>query len=328
MNMSKKNLITIIIPVYNIEEYIEKCIQSIINQFTPDVEILIINDGSTDHSIERIKKYENNETIKILNKKNGGLSSARNYGLKFATGKYVWFVDGDDYIAEDSISCLLELIKNNDYDIISFNHKKVYSKKSILICERLDNFEGKLKLFINTSPCTKIFNLEFLKNNNALFDEGIIYEDLALIPYLMIKATKILHLETPFYCYVFRNNSIMNNKKFNKNRDDKFKAINFLKSRLMNDELYNIYISEFIYLTIRHLLITYSTEILIYEKDIYYDRCNKVNNYLFQLNNNWINNEYLKQQNVLKKIYVYLFYKRKYYVCKLIVKILKRSNKI
>ena len=96
--------VSVIVPVYNTEKYIDKCLDSLVNQTMKDVEIIVVNDGSIDHSEEKIKNYENNypKMIKYLKKENGGLSDARNYGIKYATGKYLAFVDSDDYIELDS----------------------------------------------------------------------------------------------------------------------------------------------------------------------------------------------------------------------------------
>ena len=102
-------MISIIIPVYNIEKYIEKAIVSVVNQTCPDFELLLINDGSTDSSYEICKKWEEKDNrIKVISKENGGVSSARNLGMELAKGEYLFFLDGDDWIREDCFEKLLE----------------------------------------------------------------------------------------------------------------------------------------------------------------------------------------------------------------------------
>lgn len=120
----KKNKFSIIVSVYNIEKYINKCIDSIINQNYDNYEIIIVNDGSTDSSLIKLGKYKEINNILVLTKENGGLSSARNYGLKYANGDYVWFVDGDDYIEPNSLEKLNTKINSCSkmQDIVQFQY--------------------------------------------------------------------------------------------------------------------------------------------------------------------------------------------------------------
>ena len=123
--------VSVIIPVYNVENYIEKCLESVINQTIDEIEIIVVNDGSTDLSKERINKYLNKykDKIKYLEKENGGLSSARNYGMKFATGEYIAFLDGDDYIELDAYQKMYEKAKEENADMVECDFLWEYPKK-------------------------------------------------------------------------------------------------------------------------------------------------------------------------------------------------------
>ena len=112
---------SIIVPVYNVENYIKKCINSILEQDYSNFEILVIDDGSSDSSISIVNSFEDYR-IKIYKKENGGLSSARNYGVKNVSGDYIWFVDGDDYIHKNSLSLLNRLLKETKFDIVAFHY--------------------------------------------------------------------------------------------------------------------------------------------------------------------------------------------------------------
>ena len=314
-----------IIPVYNVENYIEKCISSIEKQYCDEIEIIVVNDGSTDKGIEKIIKYSN---IKIINKKNGGLSSARNEGIKAAKGEYIWFIDGDDYIEENAIRKILEKIKNEKSDIIYINYYKEINNKKIPIRESTSNYSLERRLFINTSACTKIFKRNFWNEHKLFFHEGIIYEDLALIPYVTLLTDNISQLEECIYIYVTRNNSIMKNKKFIEKKDDKFIALEDLKKYLQSAKLYDEYKEQYIYIVIRHLLIVYSAEIIGFKRKIYKDRFDKVNCILNDLDEKWIQNKYLNEQNILKRFFVFLFKHKMYFSCKIIINIMRGLRRI
>lgn len=125
------NRVSIIVPIYNIEKYIERCVKSIQKQTYENIEIICVDDGSKDRSGEILDELaKNDERLIVLHKKNGGLSSARNYGMKRATGEYIVFVDGDDYIDSNCISTLID-IASDKYDIVMFPYIREFSKKSI-----------------------------------------------------------------------------------------------------------------------------------------------------------------------------------------------------
>ncbi len=320
----KETSISIIIPVFNIKKYIEKCIFSILEQDYQNYEILVINDGSTDNSEEVIRKIRSNK-IKIINKENGGLSSARNEGVKHAKGEYIWFIDGDDYIERDSLKTINELVNNKKYDIISFGfYKETYNKKE-LQRDDIDILDKKQYILVNTSACTKVFNRTFYIENRFHFSEGKIYEDLSLIPFIMSKTQNIKFIEKPLYNYVYRENSIMNNNiKFNKNRDDKFFALDRLTKLFKKNDTFLKYYSEIEYLVIKHLLIVYSTEILKFNKKIYKDRCKHVLEYLNTNYKEWEKNKYLMKTPILTKIYIYMFKRKLFMLCKIALLFKKR----
>ena len=124
-------LVSVIVPIYNVEKYIEKCLKSIINQSYRNLEILLINDGTTDNSMEIVKKYINDKRIKIINQKNQGVSEARNNGLKNATGNYIMFVDSDDWLDFNCIEKCLNFLKEYELEVVLFPRKNEYIQSSI-----------------------------------------------------------------------------------------------------------------------------------------------------------------------------------------------------
>lgn len=310
-----------IVPMYNIQDYIEKCVTSILEQTYKNFEVIVVDDGSTDNSYEIVKKYESDK-LKIVQKQNGGLSSARNEGMKYITGDYVWFIDGDDYIENNALELLYNKILEKEYDVICFSHICDYGDKKIKIYDKYSwEKTNELTLLCN-SAWSKIYKKDFYTKHNFKFLEGKIYEDLALIPFIMVKAENIGGIEEHIYNYVQRNGSIMNSgKTFKTNRDDKFDALEKLYSLFKEDELYNKHFDELEFLAIRHLILVYSSEILPFDKDIYKPRAERVLKFLGNLNKNWTKNIYLKKSSILTKVYVWLFRNKFYKFCKLALKI-------
>ena len=211
--------ISVIIPVYNVEKYIRQCLESVINQTYKNLEIIIVNDGTKDNSIKIVEEYLSDGRIKVINKENGGISSARNKGIKEATGEYIHFLDSDDWI---KVNLYEELIKNiKDEDIVIFNHaefdndkQKIKSKKKIKI---LNNFNSKKSgaIFLGNVPngCwLKIYSLEFIKKNNFYFDEKLkVYEDMLWDILTLISTKKVNFIDiVGLYYRIKRENSLVN----------------------------------------------------------------------------------------------------------------------
>lgn len=213
--------LSIIIPVYNVENFIAECLESVVAYTGESVEIIIVNDGSKDESITIVKKYiEKYSYIKLINKVNGGLSSARNAGFKSAKGKYVFFIDSDDIIKAESITKILENAEKNNSDIVVADYFEMWDEEKIKIRKDKSNMPMELtdknkileKLFmieISFSVWNKLYRRDFLIKNNIEFKEGIWFEDLEFTFRAFYYSNKITKVDTLFYGYRQRSNSIM-----------------------------------------------------------------------------------------------------------------------
>jgi len=204
--------ISIIVPIYNVEKYLRDCIESIENQTYQEIEILLINDGSTDSSLEICKEYaRKNNKIKIINKKNGGLSDARNVGLEHAKGKYIMFVDSDDYLAPNSCEVLYNAIKDTDFQFITgnfaFTNNDGIPWKKPMFSEKFDNIilgiEDYKKAFylVNSTVWNKIFRKEFIDNHGLKFEVGLLAEDAVFTTLAFLKTKKTCYIKDIVYYY-------------------------------------------------------------------------------------------------------------------------------
>lgn len=215
----EKDLISIIVPIYNVEDYLEECILSIIRQTYQNVEILLIDDGSTDDSSSIAKNYEKKDNrIKYYHKKNGGLSSARNYGIEKANGKYLMFIDSDDYIDYNMVEKLYDAILKNNVDISCCAMYLEYDDKTILTSNENDFYYSRVQALkelthslnsnthINTSCCDKMFNAKLFKN--IRFPDGRLFEDFGTYYKLVHLSNGLYHIHFPLYHYRKREGSI------------------------------------------------------------------------------------------------------------------------
>ena len=204
--------ISTVIPVYNTEEYLEKCINSIIKQTIgfKNIELIIVNDGSPDNSKDIIEKYQKKyENIKYIYKENGGQASARNLGLKEATGEYISFVDSDDWIDKDMYLELYNKAISKDYDIVTCDLTFIRNNGNQYVSYKKYDDSNNNFIIMNAGPCNMILKRSFLQKRNFKFPEGIIYEDLAVIPSLGVNS-KIGYVSNSFYNYYIREESTMN----------------------------------------------------------------------------------------------------------------------
>lgn len=207
-------LFSIIVPVYNTEKYLKNCLESILNQTFRDYELIVVNDGSKDSSAEICDYYAQlDDRIRVIHKENGGVSSARNCGINMAKGKYIWFVDSDDTIANNALQILSAAVKDND-DLIVFNRllEEKYHIKSFDDFLKVHYFSYHLGF----EPWNKLYKREIIKLNNILFDtEEAIGEDLLFNISYYQYINNIKFISEKLYNYIVREDSAMTT------RDDK-----------------------------------------------------------------------------------------------------------
>lgn len=202
----KNKKVSVIVPIYNVQKYVEKCVDSLINQTYKNTEIILIDDGSMDRSGEICDKYSKYENIKVVHKKNEGLSAARNTGIKMATGEYITFMDGDDWADETMIQTLVWLAVENDADIATILKKgHIFDSGEIIIGD------GKrMLLHILNTVCFEAWGKLYDRRLfvDSKFFEGKICEDLYIMPELFLKSEKAVVYHKGLYNYRFRDGSI------------------------------------------------------------------------------------------------------------------------
>lgn len=214
-----KPLVSIIVPVYNVEKYLEKCIESIINQSYKNIEIILVDDGSQDKSSKICDEYKlKDNRIITIHKKNGGVSTARNIGLKKAKGKYIQFIDSDDYIEKNMVEVLVKSLDNTEYDLAicgirTFCKDKRLSEEKLDLEKKVYSFEQyldilhKVKLgLICGSPVNKLYINSIIKSNSIKFMENISYAEDFMFNMEYLKYVNLINVEN-------LNNSLYNYRK-------------------------------------------------------------------------------------------------------------------
>lgn len=226
--MIKINIkISVIIPIYNVEKYLAECLDSVVNQTLKDIEIICVNDGSTDSCSKIIDRYANKyNNIKVITQKNAGLSAARNNGYNIAKGKYIYFLDSDDYLKDlNALNIIFEECEKENLDIALINSYASCEDKNIgtdfiintskHLGTNVMSGEEAFNVLIENAfyyPAVwlKVYKREFLENLNIIFYEGIIYEDLLYSIICEINAKRVKHIGKLIHIYRIRNGSIMN----------------------------------------------------------------------------------------------------------------------
>ncbi len=215
----KEPLISIVLPVYNVEKYVEKCIRSILAQSYKRFELIIVNDSSTDNSLEICRKFNDNNVI-ILNNgsknKGGGLSSARNLGMQYCCGEYITFIDSDDWIEYNYLEELVHGIIDEDVDMVQCGYKRKLNDRKTLykkcFSEKIidNNTQVLDEYFVENSIYTAVWGKLFRKDSigNLLFKEGYNYEDVIFMADLLEKIDKVKLIDKTFYNYRLNKNSI------------------------------------------------------------------------------------------------------------------------
>lgn len=252
MNSKKMPKVSIIVPIYKVEPYLRKCVDSLLNQDLPkeDYEIILVDDGSPDHCGEICDDYAAKfANITVVHRKNGGLSAARNSGIEVAQGKYIQFVDSDDYLEPNVLKTLVEKMEKDNLDILRFNYQNVSEKYEVFD----PNKHGKLYVdyrdeicdgitFLNERLGTACYVVQFMLKTDLvksmpLFREGIYFEDVEWTPRVLVEAKRVTSVDTMVYNYLVRQGSITKSvdaKKKQKLLDDSLALID-AKKELMQE---------------------------------------------------------------------------------------------
>lgn len=259
--------VSIIIPIYNVEKYIEKCVDSVFRQTYENFELLLVNDGSTDRSYEIIQKYLLDSRCIIIDKSNGGQSSARNVGFDIAKGKYVFFMDSDDTIDEHTIELLVKKMQETDADFccyrISFVKEGCEFVKlhgydfEVKILEGQENIvkDALLGKNIKITVWAKMFRHNFLLDNHIRFQEGIINEDCLYTLTCAIYAHKVAFLNVPLYYALERSGSTSRNIK-RENITSYFLVFNVLAKLLEEKNIFDTYYTYYRCCYVKQILFT------------------------------------------------------------------------
>lgn len=244
--MNKK--ISVIVAVYNTEKYLDRCIESLLNQTYKNIELVIVEDCSTDSSRKLLKKYKGNKNIKVFyNRENRGLSYSRNYGLKKSTGDFIGYIDSDDYVEPDYYEKLMSSIKDNKSDIAICDIKLVDEQTNkIQRCKCYANDFDVYSVVNNgfaASACNKLFKRKNIEKYP--FAEGKVNEDIAVVIPTVIQAKKISYADTCYF-YVQRGGSIQNSK-FSDKRFDVFDGVKTTLERIKNEQDYEFYKNAIVY---------------------------------------------------------------------------------
>ena len=307
-----ETLVSVIVPIYNIEAFLENCLISIQNQTYRNIEVLMVNDGSKDDSISIMERFaEQDQRFVTMKKENGGLSEARNFGIAHTKGEYILFVDGDDVIEKNMVEVMLNKASDEDCEIVACDMLYQYPDGSTKFASGGDftktSFEENHDLLlINNSACNKLYHRSLFED--VSFIKDLWYEDLATVPTLLAKANAVSKVNEPYYIYIQREGSIIHSA--SKKVFDIYTAIAHVKEYF---SLYHLDISIINKLYIIHALDLTTLRIKDFnDRGIRVEYLSENMRLLGQHYPDWYYNELVKDATWKKKV-IYMLLKLKCY---------------
>lgn len=255
--------ISVIVPVYNVEQWLEKCLESLVNQTLDDIEIIIVNDGSLDNSQIIVDKYVEQypRKVKGFKKNNGGVSAARNYGMSYAVGEFVTFVDSDDYVETTMYEKMYKKAVAESAEIVVCGYYIVNERKGSLKSAQIGNRhiynssarQNKELIRISTPYAwNKIFKRELFDRTNISFPEGLIYEDIATVYPLLAMADKVSKVDEELYYYIeARKHSITST--YDAKRLIMIESVRLLNQRFMDLGIFDVFREQLLVLNLRNI---------------------------------------------------------------------------
>ena len=300
--------VSVIVPVYNVEDYLEKCLDSLVNQTLKDIEIIVINDGSPDNSQKIIDKYAKKyKNIEAFTKENGGLSDARNFGIKKAKGEYIAFLDSDDYVLEDMYEKMYKKAKSGNFDMVVCDLNYIYEDKEVRASSNIHEDTTNIKkVMLNLYPAAwnKIFKRK-LFDNKIEFKKGVWFEDVEFIYRLLPYVKNIGVVNEPFNQYVQREGSITNtvDRRIYHYIDNWNGIVDFYKE----NDLYEKYYKELEYSYVRYIYATFIKQSSKYNYNDYLEAVDEAIKNVKKVFPKYRKNTYFYRN--IKGIYLLLFNK-------------------
>ena len=293
--------VSVVVPVYNVEKYLSKCLTSLVNQTLQDIEIIVINDGSTDGCLDIINDYKKRypKKLKVINNKNHGIGFSRNCGIKKARGKYITFIDSDDYISESALEEAFNYIEEKCADVVVWDYYEVDENSNVVRKVEIPSFddvnlvEKKDLLFsINPAPWNKLYRTE-LFNDIRFPDDKTKYEDLMTIPKVLLKAFKVVKLNNYYNYYMVRNSGETNSN--DERVFDILKVLNDINNYMKEIDEFDDFYLEIEYLNIRHVMFQVVRQRSGNDKELSKEFVIKAYDFLDNNFHNWKNNIYYKK---------------------------------
>ncbi len=291
--------ISIIVPIYNASKYLKKCLDSLVNQTKKELEFILINDGSTDDSESIIKSYSD-DRIKYYKRSNHGIGKTRNFGINNASGKYIMFLDSDDYLEENACEVLYKKIEKEKLDVVVCDFYRVDSNSKEV--EKIISFKNtnlkdnpNLLLNINLAPWNKIYRSDLLKDNNIKFIEDLKYEDAPFVALSLLKSKKIGKVDKTLINYTIHDSSETTVR--DKRVFDIIKIVDIIRNYFKDDDWSREVIDT---LTIK-ILVNYNIQQrYIKNKNMRNEFINKSFSYIEKNIPNYKSNIYFKERSMLK----------------------------
>lgn len=291
--------ISVIVPIYNASKYLKKCLDSLVNQTKKELEFILINDGSTDDSESTIKGYKDSR-IKYFKRSNHGIGKTRNFGINKASGKYIMFLDSDDYLEENACEELYKKIEKEKLDVVVCDFYRVDSNSKEV--EKIISFKNaslkdhpNLLLNVNLAPWNKIYKSSLLKDNNIKFIEDLKYEDAPFVALALLKSKKIGKVDKPLINYTIHDSSETTLR--DKRVFDIIKIVDIIRNYFKEDDWSREVVDT---LTIK-ILVNYNIQQrYIEDKTIRNEFIDKTFSYFEKNIPNYKSNIYFKERSMLK----------------------------
>lgn len=265
---------SLIVPIYNVEAYLPKCIDSVLAQTCQDYELLLVDDGSPDHSGKICDNYAANhpDKIRVIHQANGGAGAARNHGISVSTGEYILFLDGDDYLSANLLSELKKAMAKTTADLYLFgaivekDGKEVGQLHELIPCSRLCRAKDNSDLFFGVmAPWNRAYKRSLFTDHQIEFATKVWYEDIRVVTKIHAVAASAIRLPGAYYHYLQREGSAMNNKNIERNVEILY-AFDDIRQWFGEHGYNTVYKHELTFLAIQHLLIAATVRVLLIDR--------------------------------------------------------------